>query len=110
MSQIDRNHLSESESNSITPAIKERLMKNRYQVNEGQSHIQLDQEYAKATGLGKILVQVCPAHVYSEREDGGIDVEYAACLECGTCRAVADPKLLQWTYPEGSFGVQLRQG
>jgi ferredoxin like protein len=40
---------------------------------------------------GKLLVRVCPAHVYSEDADGTIAVEYVACLECGTCLAVAAP-------------------
>ena len=72
--------------------------------------IEVDQEMAKATGAGKVLVKVCPAHVYSEEPDGTISVEFAACLECGTCRAVAAPGLLKWHYPEGSMGVMFREG
>ena len=35
---------------------------------------------AKATGTGKLLVKVCPAHVYSENEDGTIAVEYLSLI------------------------------
>lgn len=91
-------------------SVHARLAQNRYQTDEEQTHIEIDQEYAKATGLGKILVRVCPAHVFSEVEDGSILVEYAACLECGTCQAVADPKLLKWHYPRGGYGIRFREG
>ena len=39
--------------------------------------IEVDQEMAKATGAGKVLVKVCPAHVYSEGPDGTISVEFS---------------------------------
>jgi len=68
------------------------------------------EEIAKATGTGKAIVACCPAHVYTEEPDGTISVEYAACLECGTCLAVAAPGALKWHYPRGGFGVQFREG
>jgi ferredoxin-like protein FixX len=52
-------------------SVPERLAKNRFNLNEEESHI-----------------------------------EYAACLECGTCLAIA----LKWHYPLGGFGVQFREG
>lgn len=87
-----------------------RLGKNVYEVDEGNSHIEVNQEIAKATGTGKLLVKVCPAHVYTEEEDGTISVEFAACLECGTCLAVAAPGALKWRYPEGGMGIMFREG
>jgi ferredoxin-like protein FixX len=41
---------------------------------------------------------------------GHISVEYAACLECGTCLAVAATGALKWHYPRGGFGIQFREG
>ena len=72
-------------------SVPERLTKNRFNLDEEESHIEVNQEIAKATGTGKAIVACCPAHVYSEEPDGTISVEYAACLECGTCLAVAAP-------------------
>jgi len=72
-------------------SVPERLTKNRYNLDDEESHIEVNQEIAKATGTGKALVACCPAHVYSEEPDGTISVEYAACLECGTCLAIAAP-------------------
>ena len=91
-------------------SVTERLAGNVYEVDEGNSHIEINQEIARATGTGKRLVKVCPAHVYSEEADGTISIEYAACLECGTCLAVAAPGALKWHYPAGSMGVVFREG
>ena len=91
-------------------SVPERLAKDLFETDEGTPHIEVNQAIAKATGTGKLLVKVCPAHVYAEEEDGSISVEYAACLECGTCLAVAAPGALKWHYPEGSMGVMFREG
>lgn len=90
--------------------VPERLAGDLYNLDEDESHIEVDQEIAKRTGTGKLLVQVCPAKVYSEAADGTIEVEYAACLECGTCLAVAAPGALRWHYPRGGYGIVFREG
>lgn len=90
--------------------VTERLAGNRYHTDEEESHIHVDQELARSTGTGKRLVAVCPAGVYTEEVDGTISVEYAACLECGACLAVADPGTLTWRYPRGGTGVSFRLG
>jgi len=90
--------------------VADRLNVNRFVLDESQSHIKVDQEIAARTGTGKLLVAICPAHVYSEEPDGTISVEYAACLECGTCLAVAAPGALTWRYPRGGMGVSYREG
>ena len=85
----------------LPESVSERLTANIYEVDEEESHISIDQELAKATGAGKLLERVCPAHVY---------IEYAACLECGTCLAVAPPGVLKWHYPRSMMGISYRQG
>lgn len=91
-------------------SIPERLARNSYNLDEAGSHITVNQEIARRTGTDKLLVRICPAHVYSEKPDGTIGVEYAACLECGTCLAVAAPGALSWHYPAGGFGISYREG
>ena len=91
-------------------SIPERLARNTYQLDEAEGHITVHQDVARRTGTGKLLVRICPAHVYSEKPDGTIAVEYAACLECGTCLAVAAPGSLTWHYPRGGFGITYREG
>lgn len=92
------------------PSITERLARNTYHLDEDENHIQVNQDIARRTGIGKLLVRVCPAHVYGEAADGTITVNYAACLECGTCRVMAAPGLLTWHYPRGGFGIAYREG
>lgn len=87
-----------------------RLAVNKYSTDEGHSHIEVNQERARATNAGPLLVKVCPAHVYSLDEDGNIQSEFAACLECGTCRAVAPQGVLKWHYPRGGKGIEFRHG
>jgi ferredoxin-like protein FixX len=41
---------------------------------------------------------------------GGMVVEYAGCLECGTCKIACTLKAIIWDYPKGEFGVQYRFG
>ncbi len=93
----------------MSTTVPERLARNRFVLDEEESHIVIDQEACRATGAGKALIAVCPAGVYSE-QDGEILADYAACLECGTCLAVAPPGALTWRYPRGGFGVSFREG
>ncbi|MFR2392932.1 MAG: ferredoxin family protein [Varibaculum cambriense] len=94
----------------LPESVSERLIANIYEVDEEESHIVIDQELAKATDAGKLLERVCPAHVYTAHEDGTVDIEYAACLECGTCLAVAPPGVLKWRYPRSMMGISYREG
>lgn len=92
------------------PSISERLAGNRFVLDDEESHITVNQQVARATGTAERLIACCPAGVYSLAPDGTVAVEYAACLECGTCFAVAAPGALEWHYPRGGFGVQYRDG
>ena len=89
-------------------SVPARLSRNTYNLDEEESHIEVDQERARATGAGKLLERICPAHVYSVEEDGTVGVEYAACLECGTCLAIAPKGVLKWHYPRSGFGIMFR--
>ncbi|MDR0626438.1 MAG: 4Fe-4S dicluster domain-containing protein [Bifidobacteriaceae bacterium] len=93
-----------------TLTVTERLAANRFVLDEEQPHIVVHQELAKATGTAARIIAACPAKVYSWAADGSVAVEYAACLECGTCLAIADPGTLEWHYPSGPYGVQFREG
>jgi ferredoxin like protein len=92
------------------PTVPARLGLNRFEVDEEEPHIEVDQELCRATGTGDRLIAVCPAKVYSRGPAGEVLVEAAACLECGTCLAVAAPGALRWHYPRGGYGVQFREG
>ena len=89
--------------------VNERLAKNVFHT-DAVAHIEIDQELAKSTGTAKRIIAICPAHVYREEPDGTISAEFAGCLECGSCLAVAAPGALRWVYPEGGMGVEYREG
>jgi ferredoxin like protein len=91
-------------------AVPERLARNRYETDEETSHIEVDQEALRASGMGPLLVRACAAHVYTMQPDGTVGVTYQACLECSTCLALAPEGTLKWTYPAGGFGVVFREG
>ena len=94
----------------VIDSVPARLAGNTYNLAEEESHIEIAQELARKLGAGPLLERVCPAHVYSVEADGTISVEYAACLECGTCLAMAPKGVLKWHYPRGSFGIMFREG
>lgn len=92
------------------PGVQARLALDRFALDEEESHIVVHQDVVRATGCGRAIVDCCPAHVYTLEPDGSLSAEYAACLECGTCLAVAAPGALTWHYPRGGFGVAFREG
>lgn len=73
------------------------------------SHIVVAGDGAGTGALGPLLVRVCPAGVYSVGRDGAIAADYARCLECGACGAVAG-SAVTWRYPRGGFGIAYRHG
>lgn len=89
--------------------VPERLATNRFELDEEQPHIVVNQELCRGTETGWAIIAVCPAGVYAEH-DGQITADYAGCLECGACLAVAAPGALSWRYPRGGYGVSFREG
>jgi len=78
--------------------------------NDCESHIRLDQKICSAC-KERMCVLVCPGHLYSLNEEtGDMVVEYAGCLECGSCSIACSYKSVVWDYPRGGFGVQYRYG
>lgn len=97
----------------ITVNVDELIALNHYNVDEENAHIVLagddidnvdDAEFAK-------LVRVCPAALYKVDDEGHKSFDYAGCLECGTCRIVAEATILaKWDNPGPTMGVQYRFG
>ncbi|NLL52189.1 MAG: ferredoxin family protein [Peptococcaceae bacterium] len=92
----------------IKLSIPEKLALNKFEVNEGNPHIIIDNTKCQSC-QPKSCLTVCPAELYSE-QNGEIIVEWAGCLECGTCRAVCPQGAISWEYPIGGFGIIYRQG
>jgi ferredoxin like protein len=78
--------------------------------NDKESHITLDQKVC-AGCKERFCIYGCPGHLYSlSDETGEMVVEYAGCLECGTCKIVCIYNSVTWHYPRGECGVQYRYG
>jgi ferredoxin like protein len=78
--------------------------------NDKESHIRLDQNLCK-TCKERFCIYACPGHLYSQSEETGeMVVEYAGCLECGTCKIACIYGSVSWEYPKGEYGVQYRYG
>jgi len=89
--------------------IEEKLTVNAIK-NDRESHIKLDQKICD-TCKERYCIYACPAHLYSfSKETSEMTVEYAGCLECGTCKIVCVYNSVSWEYPKGEFGVQYRCG
>ena len=90
---------------------EELLGLNKFEVDEENAHIQLDQEACARCGE-KPCLYFCPAGLYTLK-DGQVRFDYAGCLECGTCRVVcakAGQGIKVWEYPRGTFGREFRYG
>lgn len=90
-------------------SLPEKLAQNKYELDEHNPHIIVDNQVCRAKCTGRACLIVCPAGVYSER-NGDIVAEWAACLECGTCKVACSSEALSWTYPRGGFGIVYRHG
>ena len=98
-----------SEVAPITANVDEFLALDKYEVDEGNAHIEVDldgdtEEFLK-------LVRVCPAALYRIDDEGNRSFDYAGCLECGTCRiACGDTIVRKWENPQPTMGVEYRFG
>ncbi len=91
-------------------AVDEKLTKNAFRHDE-QSHIQIDAEVCRARCRERYCVRVCPAALYEWNEESDrMTVEFAGCLECGTCLVACREGALTWRYPRGGYGVRYRYG
>ncbi len=79
--------------------------------NDKESHIKIRHDICRTKCRSRYCLCICPGHLYKYDEAADeITVEYAGCLECGTCRVACIEGAIDWTYPRGEFGVQYRLG
>jgi ferredoxin like protein len=90
-------------------SLPEKLAVDKFELDEGQPHILINQEVCRQVCQQRFCLFVCPAKLYSE-QNGEILVEWAGCLECGTCQVACPHEALTWSYPRGSFGIYYRYG
>jgi ferredoxin like protein len=90
--------------------IEEKLAVNKYFVDEGNAHIEIDPSYPNMKEKMK-LINACPAGLYKLNKDKTLFFDSAGCLECGTCRVLCLGTVVKkWEFPESTMGVEFRYG
>jgi ferredoxin like protein len=77
--------------------------------HDKEAHIKIKDGMQKDPRLKRAIL-VCPAGLYSENEQGEVELTIDGCLECGTCLIACGTEVLEWHYPSGGTGVQFRFG
>jgi len=94
-----------------TMTLDARLGLDKYNIDEQNSHIAIDQSCCQVCE-GKPCLTVCPAEVYRLVEEETV-ARYENCIECGTCQIACDDLGeggIDWQPPEGGFGIRYRYG
>jgi len=90
--------------------IDEKLAIDAFKTDK-ESHIVIHNDICKTRCTAKYCLYVCPGHLYEyDKETEEIKVEYAGCLECGTCKIACKEGAIEWQYPRGDHGIQFRFG
>jgi ferredoxin like protein len=44
-------------------------------------------------------------------DKGQVEITVDGCVECGTCRVIAEPSGdIEWSYPRGGYGILFKFG
>ncbi|MEP9366577.1 ferredoxin family protein [Xanthobacter sp. VNH20] len=93
-----------------TVRVEDKLFYNRYLVDAGRAHIKVRPHTVPPAPL-LALLKACPARCYDLTESGQVEVTVDGCVECGTCRVIAEPSGdIEWSYPRGGYGVLFKFG
>jgi ferredoxin like protein len=87
-------------------SIQEKLELVRFKVDK-QPHIRLKAEVCSSCEA-KPCLWVCPAGLFT-LSGGEVLFSYEGCLECGTCYLTCPEDAIEWSYPQGGYGVCFRE-
>lgn len=97
-------------TSEVAVRVEDKLYQNRYLVDAGRPHIKIKPHTTPSAEL-LTLVNICPAGCYAKTDTGQVEVTPDGCMECGTCRVVAEVTGdIEWNYPRGGFGVLFKFG
>lgn len=90
--------------------IEEKLAVDAFRTDK-ESHIKINHEVCRSKCKVRYCLFVCPGSLYSYNEETDeMVVEFAGCLECGTCKVACAEGAIDWNYPRGEFGIRYRYG
>ena len=91
-------------------SLEDRLYTVRYD-DAGESHLDVTVPGICAESCTTYdCVEVCPANVWREGDDGVPHIAYENCLECGSCRWACRKGNVEWSYPTRGAGVTYKKG
>jgi ferredoxin like protein len=94
----------------VSVRVEDKLYQNRYLVDSGRAHITVRPHTVPSPALLSLLT-VCPASCYARNDQGQVEITADGCMECGTCRVIAEPSGdIAWSYPRGGYGVLYKFG
>lgn len=94
----------------VAVRVEDKLFFNRYLVDPGRAHIKVKPHTTPSPAL-LAMTKMCPAKCYELNESGQVEITVDGCVECGTCRVVAEPGGdIEWDYPRGGYGVLFKFG
>ncbi|MEQ1669304.1 MAG: ferredoxin family protein [Hyphomicrobium sp.] len=97
-------------SGGTAARVEEKLFQNRYLVDAGRPHIKVTPHAVPSDAL-VALTKVCPAGCYAFNDSGQVEIIPDGCMECGTCRVIAELSGdIEWNYPRGGYGVLFKFG
>jgi len=89
--------------------LAERLYLNQFRVDNGHPHISIRYAELCRHCEEKPCLYVCPVENF-KMVNGGIELSWEECLECGSCRVACKRGAIEWNYPRGGFGIKYRYG
>lgn len=90
--------------------LEDRLYTVKYE-DPGDSHLDVKvTEFCSDRCSTDDCIEVCPAGVWRDGEDGVPRIAYENCLECGSCRWACPYDNVDWSYPERGAGVTYKMG
>lgn len=90
--------------------VEDKLYQNRYLVDPTRVHIKV-RPHTEPTPALRALLTACPARCYELNDRGQVEITADGCVECGTCRIIAEPAGdIEWSYPRGGYGVLFKFG
>ena len=90
-------------------SLEDRLYTVKYE-DPGDSHLDVFDTSVCEDCTANDCVEVCPADVWREGEDGVPHIAYENCLECSSCRYACEKGNVDWSYPERGGGVTYKKG
>ncbi|WP_040682949.1 ferredoxin family protein [Thermosinus carboxydivorans] len=83
-----------------------------FKTNEDWQHVVINDQEVCRNCTDKQCLTICPSGVFrwNYQPADPILVLYKQCIECGSCRLVCPANNINFSYPNGGYGVSYKEG